>query len=89
MALEYQSASLSLCNSVISKPQLPYSKGPIFSSVASSRRRITYFPVLKCVADTKVSDENNNIIRRSANYQPPIWHFDYVQSLKSPFTVRI
>ncbi|NP_001310631.1 terpene synthase 10 [Ricinus communis] len=28
---------------------------------------------------------NETIIRRSANYRPPIWDFDFVQSLKSEF----
>ncbi|KAF4398887.1 hypothetical protein G4B88_023481 [Cannabis sativa] len=28
---------------------------------------------------------NNIISRRSANYQPSLWHFDYVQSLSTPF----
>ncbi|XP_060963578.1 terpene synthase 10-like isoform X1 [Cannabis sativa] len=33
-----------------------------------------------------MSTNNSNIIsRRSANYQPPLWHFDYVQSLSTPF----
>ncbi|XP_030500449.2 terpene synthase 10-like [Cannabis sativa] len=35
---------------------------------------------------TNNNNNNNNIIsRRSANYQPSLWHFDYVQSLSTPF----
>eukprot|EP00257_Ricinus_communis_P028171 XP_025015585.1 terpene synthase 10 isoform X1 [Ricinus communis] len=36
-----------------------------------------------CMTDPIMSNET--IIRRSANYRPPIWDFDFVQSLKSEF----
>ncbi|KAH7533008.1 hypothetical protein FEM48_Zijuj04G0084100 [Ziziphus jujuba var. spinosa] len=39
---------------------------------------------IRIMANTKNSGESN-IARRSANYQTPIWHFDYVQSLRSDF----
>ncbi|PON37415.1 Squalene/phytoene synthase [Parasponia andersonii] len=85
MELKYQLVSLSISSSSNIKPGVPYFTGPIISSVARTRRGVTSYPAPKCVTDTKVSD-GNNIARRSANYQPPIWHFDYVQSLRSPFT---
>ncbi|KAJ0081954.1 hypothetical protein Patl1_10192 [Pistacia atlantica] len=48
--------------------------------------------VFQCMAATRTSDEN--IARRSANYQPSIWPFDFVQSLGSnyrrePFAKRV
>ncbi|XP_031270973.1 terpene synthase 10-like [Pistacia vera] len=48
--------------------------------------------VFQCMAATRTSDEN--ITRRSANYQPSIWPFDFVQSLGSnyrrePFAKRV
>ncbi|XP_015881067.3 myrcene synthase, chloroplastic [Ziziphus jujuba] len=39
---------------------------------------------IRIMANTKNSRESN-IARRSANYQTPIWHFDYIQSLRSDF----
>ncbi|KAJ4703836.1 +limonene synthase [Melia azedarach] len=38
---------------------------------------------VKCMAPIRMSDES--IIRRSANYQPPIWGYDYVQSLRNNY----
>ncbi|KAH1091896.1 hypothetical protein J1N35_019153 [Gossypium stocksii] len=37
----------------------------------------------KAVATANVSDQK--IVRRSANYHPPIWEYDYIQSLKSDY----
>ncbi|KAF4356562.1 hypothetical protein F8388_006306 [Cannabis sativa] len=38
------------------------------------------------IMSTNNNNNINNIIsRRSANYQPSLWHFDYVQSLSTPF----
>ncbi|KAG7981062.1 hypothetical protein I3843_05G212900 [Carya illinoinensis] len=31
------------------------------------------------------SSDSTNIVRRSANYKPTIWHYDYIQSLKSEY----
>lgn len=41
----------------------------------------------KAVATANVSDQK--IVRRSANYHPPIWEYDYIQSLKSDYLVYI
>ncbi|KAL5568212.1 hypothetical protein UlMin_024787 [Ulmus minor] len=51
---------------------------------ARSRSESTSCP-LKCMAHDKTSSEETNITRRSANYQPSIWQFDYVQSLTSKY----
>ncbi|KAF3448348.1 hypothetical protein FNV43_RR09061 [Rhamnella rubrinervis] len=41
---------------------------------------------VRVMDSTRNSEGNNNTItRRSANYQPPVWQFDFVQSLKSDF----
>jgi (-)-alpha-terpineol synthase len=40
------------------------------------------------MATTQISTLSN-IVRRSANYQPPIWHYDYIQSLTSVYVVYI
>ncbi|XP_075653682.1 terpene synthase 10-like [Castanea sativa] len=39
---------------------------------------------IQCMA-AKRNSENSNIIRRTANYQRPIWDYDYMQSLKSEY----
>ncbi|WRX07557.1 Terpene synthase [Theobroma cacao] len=52
----------------------------------SNRSNANKFIVLqarKLVATAKVFDEN--IARRTANYHPPIWTHDYIQSLQSDF----
>ena len=47
-----------------------------------SRAGPTICPV-QCVADAKTFQQStsHNIARRSANYGPPIWGFDYIQSI--------
>ena len=60
--------------------------GPISSP--KFRNRNVASCLAQCVAiSTEVSDEKN-FVRRSANYQPAIWDFDYVESLKSEYTVN-
>ena len=60
--------------------------GPI--SLPKFRNRNLASCLVQCVAvNTEVSDKKN-IVRRSANYQPAIWDFDYVESLKSEYTVN-
>lgn len=44
----------------------------------------------KCKAtSSKISTLHSdiNVVRRSANYHPPIWHYDYIQSLRSEYLV--
>ncbi|KAG7973866.1 hypothetical protein I3843_06G018500 [Carya illinoinensis] len=38
----------------------------------------------QCKAINEISSQPN-IVRRSANYQPPIWHYDYIQSLRREY----
>ncbi|KAE8077315.1 hypothetical protein FH972_015887 [Carpinus fangiana] len=70
-------------------PLLLPSKTPISSFVKS--RKVP--PTFLCMATTQISTPSN-IVRRSANYQPTIWHYDCIQSLTSlyvgeSFTGRI
>ncbi|EXB31237.1 Myrcene synthase [Morus notabilis] len=89
MALVHQFCSLPTdpSSSFKIKPQVSVSSVPVSINVIRLRRGIASCPVLKCMADNRsVSDHESSIIaRRSANYQPPIWHFDYVQSLESEY----
>ncbi|KAG6707193.1 hypothetical protein I3842_06G019500 [Carya illinoinensis] len=43
----------------------------------------TRYP-FQCKAINEISSQPN-IVRRSANYQPPIWHYDYIQSLRREY----
>uniref|UniRef100_A0A2N9HUY7 Uncharacterized protein n=1 Tax=Fagus sylvatica TaxID=28930 RepID=A0A2N9HUY7_FAGSY len=70
-------ASLSVCN--FTRVLVP-SRDPI--SFVTSRSGIPR-PV-QCMPTSKISD-SPNILRRSANYQPSIWHYDYIQSLKNEY----
>ncbi|MBA0649915.1 hypothetical protein Goklo_017424, partial [Gossypium klotzschianum] len=52
----------------------------------SNRSNVSNLSVLgasKVVSAANVSDKK--IVRRSANYHPPIWEYDYIQSLKSDY----
>lgn len=42
----------------------------------------------QCKATGKNSS-NSIVVRRSANYQHPIWHHDYIESLKSKYVVHL
>jgi (-)-alpha-terpineol synthase len=65
-------------------PLLLPSKTPFSSYVKST----SVPPAFQCMATTQISTPSN-IVRRSANYQPPIWHYDYIQSLTSVYVVYI
>lgn len=41
---------------------------------------------VQCVVVNSPSHEATTV-RRTANYQPPIWDYDYVQSLRSDYVV--
>ena len=43
--------------------------------------------VVQCLFASKVQDQT--AVRRSANYQPSIWDYDYIQSLRSNYVVII
>ncbi|KAL5568181.1 hypothetical protein UlMin_024756 [Ulmus minor] len=77
-------SSLSIFGSLMTKKQPIISKAMAPFLAARSRSDSTSCPV-QCMAHTKTSVEEANITRRSANYQPPIWEFDYVQSLTSKY----
>ncbi|KAJ0081034.1 hypothetical protein Patl1_11588 [Pistacia atlantica] len=51
--------------------------------IASFSRNVVFPSGVQCKASIKMCDET--IVRRSANYQPSIWGFDYIQSLKSEY----
>ncbi|KAF7148595.1 hypothetical protein RHSIM_Rhsim03G0006700 [Rhododendron simsii] len=51
--------------------------------VKSIRGQVPHTVQCNIGVSPKTSDEK--IVRRSANYQPPIWDFDYVQSLNSKY----
>nr|BAS30549.1 isoprene synthase [Casuarina equisetifolia] len=70
-------ASLANCNFTRLLP----SKTSI-SLVAS--RRASIRPAVLCMAISETSTES--VVRRSANFQPAIWHYDFIQSLRSDYT---
>ena len=86
MALLHQYVSLpASCVSFKSRQQV--SAAPISKGRFIRRRTASSCPVRCLASDTNVFDEKS-IGRRSANYQPPIWHFDYVQSIGSKYKVN-
>ena len=79
--------SLFLHSSVplLSFPRLPATARTCFShktNGSESRSPRT----AQCMA-AKRNFDNSSIIRRTANYQPPIWDYDHMQSLKSEYVV--
>ncbi|XP_030935776.1 myrcene synthase, chloroplastic-like [Quercus lobata] len=70
-------ASLPICN-FNRLPPIP-SKGPI--SLVKSRSGI----VVQCMPASKISN-SPTALRRSANYQPTDWHYNYIQSLRNEYT---
>jgi hypothetical protein len=81
MALTYPLVSLPICN--FSRVPHPC-KDPI--SLVTYRKGIVPRPV-QCMSASKISN-SPNISRRSANYQPSIWNYDYIQSLKNEYVVH-
>ncbi|KAG8482921.1 hypothetical protein CXB51_024326 [Gossypium anomalum] len=61
------------------------SKWKRFSYDGSSFRRLFVSFASRCEATNKIFVEDNTIIRRSADYHPPIWDYNYVQSLRNDF----
>ncbi|XP_062076059.1 (+)-alpha-pinene synthase, chloroplastic-like [Humulus lupulus] len=91
MALQHQftTSSLLICKSSFGTLITPktFSTARAKSKVRSS----TCYPIQCSVVN---SSNATTIDRRSANYEPPIWSFDYIQSLSSqykgePYTTRL
>ncbi|KAK7827843.1 myrcene synthase [Quercus suber] len=79
-------ASLPICNFPIEA--FP-SKGPIhLKSLVTSRSDIVPVGPVQCMANSKIS-KSTDIVRRSANYQAPIWDYDYIQSLRSEYVEEV
>ncbi|CAK9149259.1 unnamed protein product [Ilex paraguariensis] len=57
-----------------------------FSCIDSSKNRTTCcaFKPIRCVANTRIVDDHT-VPRRSANYIPSVWDYDFVQSLTNDF----
>ncbi|TYI84641.1 hypothetical protein E1A91_D05G379300v1 [Gossypium mustelinum] len=72
-------SSFPVCNSPI------HSKWKSFSYNGSSFRRLIVFSTSQSDTTNKTSIEDVTITRRSANYHPAIWDYDYVQSLRNDF----
>ncbi|KAM4076901.1 hypothetical protein ACJW30_12G099500 [Castanea mollissima] len=59
--------------------------GPIhFKSLVTSKSDLVSGPV-QCKVSSKISSTSTDIVRRTADYQPPIWDYDYIQSLRSEY----
>ncbi|KAG4149507.1 hypothetical protein ERO13_D05G338440v2 [Gossypium hirsutum] len=72
-------SSFPVCNIPI------HSKWKSFSYNGSSFRRLIVFSTSQSDTTNKTSIEDVTITRRSANYHPAIWDYDYVQSLRNDF----
>nr|QEM23725.1 terpinolene synthase [Cannabis sativa] len=55
------------------------------SNLKSRSRSSTCYPIQCTVVDNPSSTITNNSDRRSANYGPPIWSFDFIQSLSTQY----
>ncbi|TYI63730.1 hypothetical protein E1A91_D09G036500v1 [Gossypium mustelinum] len=52
----------------------------------SNRSNVNNFGVVRASKSVaKANDSDQKIVRRSANYHPPTWEYDYIQSLKSDY----
>ncbi|KAI7991767.1 hypothetical protein LOK49_LG12G02308 [Camellia lanceoleosa] len=68
-------------------PISPYSTATLLYPSSASQLAPIHGRSLRAIRCIVVADGpcNQNVIRRSANYQPPIWDHDYVQSLNSKY----
>ncbi|MBA0614698.1 hypothetical protein Godav_014963 [Gossypium davidsonii] len=52
----------------------------------SNRSNVNNLSVVRASKSVaKANDSDQKIVRRSANYHPPTWEYDYIQSLKSDY----
>ncbi|XP_022971751.1 terpene synthase 10-like [Cucurbita maxima] len=61
----------------------PFTINPSIKRVYFDQNSSIICPTAKVISDAKVS--NQNITRRSGNYKPPIWKYEYIQALNSEF----
>ncbi|GMP98061.1 hypothetical protein CsSME_00046089 [Camellia sinensis var. sinensis] len=68
-------------------PISPYSTATLLYPSSASHLAAIHGRSLRAIRCIVVADGpcNQKVIRRSANYQPPIWDHDYVQSLNSKY----
>ncbi|KAI7993151.1 hypothetical protein LOK49_LG12G02324 [Camellia lanceoleosa] len=68
-------------------PISPYSTATLLYPSSASQLAPIHGRSLRAIRCIVVADGpcNQKVIRRSANYQPPIWDHDYVQSLNSKY----
>ncbi|KAF8409382.1 hypothetical protein HHK36_005457 [Tetracentron sinense] len=71
---------MSLLNMLVSIPSwsLPNRQVPATASGSACASRY-----VRCIKSTQTSQ--TTVVRRSGNYKPCIWDYDYVQSLRSPY----
>ncbi|XP_037493243.1 terpene synthase 10-like, partial [Jatropha curcas] len=73
-----------VCHLFVSFPTFTFTKPPRRAQfVLGLRENCSFSGKVRCIAAQ--TNANENIVRRSANYQPPIWDYDFVQSLTSEF----
>ncbi|KAH7854207.1 hypothetical protein Vadar_011374 [Vaccinium darrowii] len=66
----------------ITTPTSAYVPSRLTSQVKSGRSQVSH--TVRCIG-VSLKTTNEKIVRRSANYQPSIWDYDYVQSLNSKY----
>jgi (-)-alpha-terpineol synthase len=78
--------SLHLCASVplLSFTRLPAKSRTCISLETNGSENSAPRPVKRMAANR---NSDSTIIRRNANYQRPIWDYDYMQSLRSEYLV--
>jgi (-)-alpha-terpineol synthase len=78
--------SIHLCASVplLSFTRLPAKSRTCISLETNGSENSAPRPVKRMVANR---NSDSTIIRRNANYQRPIWDYDYMQSLRSEYMV--
>ncbi|MBA0766866.1 hypothetical protein Gotri_015865 [Gossypium trilobum] len=58
----------------------------LHTKCTSNRSNVNNLSVVRASKSVaKANDSDQKIVRRSANYHPPTWEYDYIQSLKSDY----